>query len=90
MTGLTDEPAERLREAIVRPQAGLRGDYLPPAPLESDLSQAVEDFMRLILAMRRMDCGEHGPRRDDERDSYLALGQLRRSLNRACEARGLS
>jgi hypothetical protein len=58
-------------------------------PLARDLSETVDDFMKLIVAMRHMDEDPEAPRWDAERASFLALGRLRRSLTRACTARGL-
>ena len=61
----------------------------PLRPLAGDLTETVDDFMRLILAMRHMDEEPSAPRWQAERASFLALGRLRRSLTRACAARGL-
>ena len=58
-------------------------------PLAGDLSETVDDFMRLIVAMRHMDEDPDAPRWHAERAGFLALGRLRRSLTRACAARGL-
>jgi hypothetical protein len=58
-------------------------------PLAGDLSETVDDFMRLIVAMRHMDEDPSSPRWQAERAGFLALGRLRRSLTRACAARGL-
>jgi hypothetical protein len=70
---------------LVRPGALEDGSH----PLARDLSETVDDFMRLIVAMRHMDEDAEAPRWDAERAGYLALGRLRRSLTRACTARGL-
>lgn len=70
---------------LVRPGALEDGSH----PLSRDLTETVEDFMRLIVAMRHMDEDGEAPRWNAERDGYLALGRLRRSLTRACTARGL-
>jgi hypothetical protein len=70
---------------LVRPDAIEDSSH----PLARDLSETVDDFMRLIVAMRHMDEDGHAPRWDAERAGYLALGRLRRSLTRACTARGL-
>lgn len=75
----------------LEPHAWLAGTSQGGAlrPLAGDLTETVDDFMRLIVAMRHMDEDPSSPRWHAERDGYLALGRLRRSLTRACAARGL-
>jgi hypothetical protein len=58
-------------------------------PLARDLSETVDDFMRVIVAMRHMDDDPAAPRWQAEHATFVALGRLRRSLTRACAARGL-